>query len=492
MSVLICLILLLFGFCPVQAGETEILIRSQVLDYEGQKLEIEDFYLDRTEVSLGAYQTVAAYEGLPPSRFEHHPGWDRPELPVTGIDWHSARRYCQSKGRRLPRVQEYLAAWQGDLRTIFPFGDDLPTKAPFHLPGSAPMTPYPTDSFENLASDDGVLNLAGNVAEWTAEGPLEDSRFRYVFGGSFADDLESVRWGHFLKTMPASEGESPSVGFRCARDGRIRDAIVLTERRLEEEAARLGEEARLQAEEQRRKEEANRLKWLKIFSFEEMERRQAIARTLVTTEGRLVFPPSVHISAEDSFVMTSFAIDLNPSSEALNWQEAQNACTARGGRLPTEWEWEKALAHRSLPETLEIPVSGLTGETGFVAGFSEWMIHSYVSRAKSLKNHVPYDPSVEAPVFPALRSRPPRYETTWMADRRHGALPISQNFYRCVYPGTIHPDFEISVQDWPWRGEEFFARLKKRIEAGEDVFDMDWRSLEFERRILRREGHQGP
>ena len=81
----------------------------------------------------------------------------------------------------------------------------------------------PVGSFPDGASPYGVLDLAGNVWEWTADAPrpdevpgLDASARRIARGGSWASSAPALRVTH-RNPLP-EDGAYPDVGFRCAYD----------------------------------------------------------------------------------------------------------------------------------------------------------------------------------------------------------------------------------------------------------------------------------
>jgi formylglycine-generating enzyme required for sulfatase activity len=71
-------------------------------------------------------------------------------------------------------------------------------------PATAPRGAFPLG-----ASVDGVLDLAGNVAEWDADGS--------VHGGSWADVDPAAVASRASRVLDPSSA-LPTVGFRCALD----------------------------------------------------------------------------------------------------------------------------------------------------------------------------------------------------------------------------------------------------------------------------------
>ena len=92
------------------------------------------------------------------------------DYPVTAVTWYGAKAYCEAIGRRLPTEAEWERAARGPNDTIFPWGNTWdPTKASTRRPASGEPSLLPVNSFPEGQSAFGVLNMAGNVAEWTSD-----------------------------------------------------------------------------------------------------------------------------------------------------------------------------------------------------------------------------------------------------------------------------------------------------------------------------------
>jgi formylglycine-generating enzyme required for sulfatase activity len=121
----------------------------------------------------------------------------------------------------LLRGEEWVAAAAGAVDRPWPWGDEQPSADRLDACGAecAPVSMYPASdgwpataprgAFPLGASPDGVLDLAGNVAEWDADGAVR--------GGSWADVDPSAVGSRASRALdPASA--LPTVGFRCAAD----------------------------------------------------------------------------------------------------------------------------------------------------------------------------------------------------------------------------------------------------------------------------------
>jgi iron(II)-dependent oxidoreductase len=156
--------------------------------------------------------------------------------PVQHVCWFEADAYARWAGRRLPTEAEWekAASWDADTGTKrrFPWGDDAPTEDRANL-GQTRYHPAPAGSFPAGASPLGVLQMVGDVWEWTASEftgypgfrsfPYKeysevffDGGHRVLRGGCWATDPLACRttfrnWDHPIRRQIFS-------GFRTARD----------------------------------------------------------------------------------------------------------------------------------------------------------------------------------------------------------------------------------------------------------------------------------
>jgi sulfatase modifying factor 1 len=137
-----------------------------------------------------------------------------PGAPVVNVDAKEAERFCRFEGGRLPTSDEWLFAAAGTDGRRFPWGQTglVCRRAVFGVESGPCETGGGADiagSRPDGRTPEGVLDLAGNVAEWTLE---RDGR-PVARGGSYrsraALDLKS--WA--VETAPP---RVPYVGFRCA------------------------------------------------------------------------------------------------------------------------------------------------------------------------------------------------------------------------------------------------------------------------------------
>ena len=130
------------------------------------------FWMDQLEVTNAMYGLCVSAGGctLPRElksqrRPEYFTDPAFKDYPVIYVTWGQARTYCEWAGRRLPTEAEWERAGRGDDFRTFPWGEDKANGllANFNmLVGDTSRV----GTYAAGASPFGVLDMAGNVAEW--------------------------------------------------------------------------------------------------------------------------------------------------------------------------------------------------------------------------------------------------------------------------------------------------------------------------------------
>lgn len=137
--------------------------------------------------------------------------------PVTCVSWHDAVAFCRWAEVRLPSEVEWEKAARGADRRLFAWGNEPPDahccNYDFIVGDTTPVGSYPRG-----ASPYGMLDVAGNVREWTSTlwGPYADlSAYAYPYdpndgreNGEAADDV--------CRVMHQGSYASQVRGVRCA------------------------------------------------------------------------------------------------------------------------------------------------------------------------------------------------------------------------------------------------------------------------------------
>lgn len=129
--------------------------------------------------------------------------------PTVAVAFADAKRLCESQNKRLCSESEWEKACKGPGGARWPFGStfDADTCNTEDDSGEA-RSLAPAGRFSKCRSAYGTSDMAGNVAEWTAE--------RIIKGGSFASGDYAVRCS--ARKNGASFNKSSEVGFRCCAD----------------------------------------------------------------------------------------------------------------------------------------------------------------------------------------------------------------------------------------------------------------------------------
>ncbi len=189
---------------------------------------LDTFAIDRTEVTRADFADYVSAINNPSSHWNVQELHQNPDEPVTGVVWAEADAYCHWTGLRLPTEAEWEKAARGTKALHYPWGNEWDSTrcntAESGLGGVQPVGSYPRG-----ASPYGVLDMAGNAAEWVADrfdptyyatspsrnpaGPtlILDHGLR---GGSFASPADQATT--FFRDSSHSVKPNPRTGFRCA------------------------------------------------------------------------------------------------------------------------------------------------------------------------------------------------------------------------------------------------------------------------------------
>ena len=200
------------------------------------RMQIPAFHIDRTPVTNAQFLAFLRDSGWRPvdeHHFLHHwrdgaplPGWEN--KPVTWVSIEDARAYATWAGKRLPREWEWQYAAQGADGRLYPWGNQWDeSRVPAVHRGRLLTPPADVDAHPQGASPFGVLDLVGNVWQWTDEFRDEHTRAAILRGGShyqpqtshwyFPQAYRLDQHGKYLLMAPGKD-RSACVGFRCAVD----------------------------------------------------------------------------------------------------------------------------------------------------------------------------------------------------------------------------------------------------------------------------------
>ncbi len=153
-------------------------------------------------------------------------GWDH--RPVTWVSLEDARAYAAWAGKRLPHEWEWQYAAQGNDGRTYPWGNDWnPHAVPLPDKSRNMRGPDAVDAHPQGKSPFGVMDLVGNVWQWTEEFTDDHTRAAVLRGGEYYQPQGSIWYfpltyqlnqhGKLLLTGPSLD-RSGGVGFRCVQD----------------------------------------------------------------------------------------------------------------------------------------------------------------------------------------------------------------------------------------------------------------------------------
>ena len=260
------------GTVLIEGGE--FLMGSPASDTESQsherpqhRVRVNTFCMDRKEVTVDAYRTCTnctapnAYRNVR-GNFDTFCNWNRPNAgndPVNCVDWAQAKAFCESRGGSLPTEAQWEFAARGTGGRRYPWGGEAPDATRTNLCGEEctrylaqhgrlTFTPIANwrDQFEGTAPvgsfslgatpGTGLLDMAGNVLEWTADwyadhyetsdaslvvdptGPAAGS-YRVFRGGGWLNGSAAVARAAIRDSDEPAARDS-YIGFRCARGAR--------------------------------------------------------------------------------------------------------------------------------------------------------------------------------------------------------------------------------------------------------------------------------
>jgi formylglycine-generating enzyme required for sulfatase activity len=199
----------------------------------GRQATVTSMWMGKTEVTVEGYgRCVTDGACTAPVRGDAC-NWGvagRERHPINCVDWAQASAFCAHLGGRLPTAEEWEYAAKGGLGRIFPWGDEPVTdqranfadvqykrKYPrsFDVPGqddgwieTAPVGTYPAG-----ATVQGLLDMVGNVIEWTSS--VYQDGLMEARGGGWATDTVSRRLRPSYRTGRPRTFSDTALGFRC-------------------------------------------------------------------------------------------------------------------------------------------------------------------------------------------------------------------------------------------------------------------------------------
>jgi formylglycine-generating enzyme required for sulfatase activity len=209
------------------------------------------FLMDRHEVTNGEFEKFMKAGGYAKKDLWSKDGWTWREAnaitgpkdfkarktalgdaftkhPVVGVSYWEAEAYARFAGKRLPTEVEWEKAARGKGGRTYPWGEKPEAGGPV---GDPTTKTYAVGTNAKDRSANGVMDLGGNVAEWTSswfaaypeskhESPHHGKTYRVVRGGSWRFETAIKRrgaWrGYWRYGKP--DARIPFIGIRLVKD----------------------------------------------------------------------------------------------------------------------------------------------------------------------------------------------------------------------------------------------------------------------------------
>jgi iron(II)-dependent oxidoreductase len=204
--------------------------------FHHHEITIKRFYIDQYSVSNAQFKAFLDATGYHPKddfnflrdwKSRTYPdGWAN--RPVTWVSLEDARAYASWAGKRLPHEWEWQYAAQGTDGRPYTWGSEWNVNA-VPVPEKARALRGPDDGAVHPlgASPFNVMDLVGNVWQWTDEYEDEHTRAAILRGGSYYQPQGSMWYfpqahrndqhGKLLLMAPGKD-RAGTVGFRCVVD----------------------------------------------------------------------------------------------------------------------------------------------------------------------------------------------------------------------------------------------------------------------------------
>ncbi|GFE78796.1 hypothetical protein GCM10011487_07960 [Steroidobacter agaridevorans] len=200
------------------------------------RMHVKSFHIDKYPVTNAQFKKFLDASGYRPKDAHNflrdwvdgapRKGWEK--KPVTWVSIEDARAYAAWAGKRLPHEWEWQYAAQGADGRLYPWGNDWNTSnMPTQSKEREMPVPADVDAHPQGASPFGVMDLVGNVWQWTSEFYDEHTRAAALRGGSsyqpqtshwyFPQAYQLDQHGKYLLMAP-SKDRAGMLGFRCVVD----------------------------------------------------------------------------------------------------------------------------------------------------------------------------------------------------------------------------------------------------------------------------------
>ncbi len=194
------------------------------LSSPAHKVTVQAFFMDRTEVTNSAYAAFVKAAKYPAPKNWKDGNFPKGanNFPVVNVSWDDANTYAKWAGKRLPTEAEWEFAARSNDGRLYPWGMNWLENAS-NTKENSKNQPVAVGTYEIGASPFGVLDMAGNVWEWTLsdvtsyrDPNIVIASGKVIRGGAFA--LPNDRAKSTYRGYNQPEAKTEALGFRCVKD----------------------------------------------------------------------------------------------------------------------------------------------------------------------------------------------------------------------------------------------------------------------------------
>ena len=140
------------------------------------RVDLPRYEIDAHEITVGSFRACVEAGGCE-APWTYPSGWQATwqagdDLPMNYLTWYEAQALCEWRGMRLCTEAEWEKAARGTEGKVYPWGDAAPACELAVYDGGEgcePLGPAPVGSKPAGSSPYGLVDMAGNLGEWTSD-----------------------------------------------------------------------------------------------------------------------------------------------------------------------------------------------------------------------------------------------------------------------------------------------------------------------------------
>lgn len=231
-----------FEWIDIPAGKVTI---------DEREFDVPKFSIAKYPITVAQYQVFMQDKGYDVESYWTTAGWEwrqrekitqprywgekgyehffKSDHPIIGVSWYESIAFCRWLSEKtgenilLPTEQEWQRAAQGDTGWAYPWGNQWDDQRCNNSVKSKSAGTTPVTQYLNGASPYGVLDMSGNVWEWTLTayesagiGDINSTDVRVLRGGSWGNlDEDDLRVDYRFRNVPFNWNYS--FGYRPTR-----------------------------------------------------------------------------------------------------------------------------------------------------------------------------------------------------------------------------------------------------------------------------------